>query len=122
MSKKILVAEDDQFLIKMYKINLEQEGLEITIAKNGEEAIAEMDKDQPALLILDLLMPKVDGFAVLEHVKEKGYTFPVIILSNLSQEVDQKKCEELGAVGYFVKSDTDIEDLVKKVKSYLSSK
>ena len=117
--KKVLITEDDQFLIKMYKLNLEQEGIEIDIAKNGEEAIAAMDKEQPSLLLLDLLMPKVDGFSVLEHYKEKAYDFPVIILSNLSQDVDREKCKELGAKDYFVKSDTDIEELVNMVKKYI---
>ena len=61
VTKKVLIAEDDVFLTKMYKLNLEQEGIDVTIVKNGEDAIAAMDQEQPTLLLLDLLMPKVDG-------------------------------------------------------------
>ena len=119
MPKKILIAEDDSFLTKMYKLNLDEDDWEVEIVANGEQATLSMDKEKPDILLLDLLMPKVDGFAVLEHVKRKGYTFPVIILTNLSQEVDQKKCKDLGAVGYFTKSDMDIDQLVSMVKKYV---
>lgn len=120
MSKRILIAEDDAFLNKMYKLNLErEEECDVRFAENGEEAIIAMDEEQPELLLLDLLMPKVDGFAVLEHIREKGYDFPVIILSNLSQEIDQQKCMELGAKDYFVKSDMDLDELLDKVKRHL---
>jgi len=119
MTKKILIAEDDSFLMKMYKLNLDQSGWEIEIVEDGEKAIASMDKSKPDILLLDLLMPKVDGFAVLEHVNEKEYKFPVIIMSNLSQEVDQQKCKDLGAKDYFVKSDMDIDQLLTRVKKYI---
>lgn len=119
MPKKILIAEDDSFLVKMYKLELGEEGFEVEVAKDGEKAIESMDKQQPDILLLDLLMPKVDGFKVLEHINEKKYKFPVVVFSNLSQDVDKKKCEELGAEEYFVKSDMDIQELSKKIKKYL---
>lgn len=120
MSKKILIAEDDDFLVNMYKMNLKKVGAEITVALNGEEAIAEMDKQQPDLAILDLLMPKVDGFGVVDHIKKKGYKFPYIILSNLDEEISGNKCSEMGATECYVKSDMDLDDLVDKVKKYIS--
>ena len=119
MAKKILIAEDDQFLIKMYKLQLEDSSADVEIAVNGKEAIASINKEQPDLLLLDLLMPEVDGFQVLEHIKEKKYKFPVVILSNLSQEVDKDKCLALGAKDYFVKSDMDLEELGEKIAKYL---
>ena len=114
-----MIAEDDKFLNKMYKLNLADTNHDLTFCANGAEAIDAMDKDQPDILLLDLLMPKVDGFAVLEHVKEKGYKFPVVILTNLSQEVDQKKCKELGAKDFIVKSDLELDQLLSTIKKFL---
>ena len=120
MAKTILIAEDDSFLVKMLKLNLEEiEDVNVAIAANGEIAIEKIDESLPDLLLLDLLMPKIDGFSVLEHIKEKGLDVPIVILSNLSQEIDQKKCNELGCKDYFVKSDMDVDELVKKLQTYL---
>jgi len=119
---KILIAEDDTFLIKMYKINIGQAipDAELEVAENGSIAIEKLDANQPDLLLLDLLMPSVDGFAVLEHIKEKGYDFPVVILTNLSQDIDKKKCTELGAEDYYVKSDMDLDELLVRIKKYIN--
>jgi len=119
MSKKILIAEDDAFLVKMYKLELEGAGYEIEVAENGKLAIASLEKVKPDLLLLDLLMPETDGFEVLEHIREKGYTFPVVVLSNLSQEIDKEKCKALGARDYFVKSDMELEQLRQIIKKYV---
>lgn len=119
MSKHILIVDDDEFLTSMYQLSLAKEHALITVAHDGEQAIAMLDKDQPDLLILDLLMPKVDGFSVLQHVKQKGYKFPVIILSNLKGEMDLKKCMDLGAKDFYCKSDTDLEALAEKVRKHL---
>lgn len=119
MAKRILIAEDDSFLIKMYKLELEGAGYEIEMAGNGQQAIDAIEKKKPDLLLLDLLMPDVDGFAVLAHVKQKGYAFPVIVLSNLSQEVDKEKCKALGARDFFVKSDMELDQLAEIIKKYV---
>ena len=117
--KTLLIAEDDAFLTKVYRKNLEQEGLQILTAADGQEAIDIIDAKQPDLLILDLLLPKVKGVGVLEHVRAKGYTFPVIILSNVNQEADRKECESLGIAHYFVKGDTSIQKVKDKVHEIL---
>jgi len=119
MSKHVLIVDDDEFLTSMYQLSLKKEFADIHIAHDGEEAIALIDKQQPDLLMLDLLMPKLDGFAVLKHVREKGYKFPVIILSNLKGDIDQKRCKELGAADFYCKSDTDLDALAEKVHEYL---
>ena len=119
MPQSLLIAEDDPFMSKMYRLNLQEEGFEVSIAADGQETIAAIEKQKPNLLLLDLLMPNVDGFEVLKHIKTKGYTFPIIILSNLSQEIDQQKCKELGVKDYFVKSEMDLADLSSTVKKYL---
>lgn len=93
--------------------------MNVRVAENGEEAILAMDESQPELLLLDLLMPKKDGYAVLHHVKEKSYPFPVIIMSNLSDELDREKCLSLGAKDFFVKSDMDEDELWPTIQKYL---
>ncbi len=119
MSKTILVAEDDAFLGETISIGLREHGMSVTLATNGEEAIAAVDKKQPDLMLLDLIMPKKDGFAVLQHIKDKKYAFPVIILSNLSGDMDPEKCFALGAKDYYVKSDMDEDELWPKIQKYL---
>ena len=120
MTKTVLVAEDDEFLIEMYQLNLEQLGIDVQLVQNGKEAIDLIDHSQPDLLVLDLLMPQIDGFGVLEHIRTKKYQFPIVVLSNLNEEADEKRCLELGVQEYFVKSDMELDDLIAKVKEYMS--
>lgn len=118
MKKRILIAEDDEFLTKMYRLQMEENDWNVQICRNGEEAIAELEKNKPDILLLDLLMPKVDGYAVLEHIKAKKIKVPVLILSNLSQHIDQEKCKELGALDYFVKSEIEMDELAEKIEQH----
>ncbi len=117
--KKILIAEDDQFLAKMYKIQLGDERWDFRIASNGSEAIEHIDSSQPDLLFLDIMMPKNNGFDVLNHIKDKGYSFPVIVLSNLSIEEDQNRCLKLGANEYVIKSNATPEFMITLIEKYL---
>ncbi|MDD4319506.1 MAG: response regulator [Candidatus Peribacteraceae bacterium] len=119
MSKVVLLVEDDAFLRETLRLTLQEQGVTVEEAANGEEAIQTIDRRQPHLVLLDLLMPKSDGYAVLSHIKEKAYTFPVIILSNLSDYLDHEKCEKLGAKDYFIKSDMDEDELWPKIQRYL---
>lgn len=119
MSKTILVAEDDAFLGETISLGLQEHGTNVILAVNGEEAIHAIEKKKPDLLLLDLIMPKKDGFAVMQHIQSKAYTFPVIILSNLSGDMDPEKCFALGAKDYFVKSDMDEDELWPKIQRYL---
>ena len=79
-----------------------------------------LEQDKPDLLLLDLLMPHTDGFAVLAYIHGKKYQFPVVILSNLSDDIDNEKCFQLGAKDYFIKSDMDEDELWPKIAPYLS--
>lgn len=90
------------------------------LARNGQEAIEALGTHTPDLLLLDLLMPRVDGFSVLSHIQERRLPCPVIILSNLSDDIDHEKCFVLGARDYFVKSDMDERDLWPKIQKHLS--
>jgi CheY-like chemotaxis protein len=112
----ILIAEDEKPLSRALEIKLSKEGYKVSIATNGDEAISLLDKGRFGLVILDLVMPKKDGFAVLEHLKDKGKTMEIIVLSNLAQEEDFKKAKDLGAKTYFIKSNTPIIELVKYIR------
>lgn len=119
MSKTVLVAEDDFFIGQMIKLGLEEHGMTVELAVNGEQAVESIEKKLPDLLLLDLLMPVRDGFSVLEHIRERGYGFPVIILSNMSQEIDQERCLQIGAKAFFVKSNLEEDELWEKIREYL---
>jgi DNA-binding response OmpR family regulator len=119
MSKVILLVEDDAFLRETIRLSLEEQGLVVIEASNGEEAIVEMEKRPPHLILLDLLMPRRDGYSVLSHMRERSYDYPVIILSNLSDYLDHEKCMKLGAKDYFIKSDMDEDELLPKIQKYL---
>lgn len=119
MSNTILIAEDDAFLGETIRLGLEDHDMSVRWVRDGEEAIRALDEDMPMLLLLDLLMPKKDGLAVLQHIREKGYKVPVVILSNLSGDMTPEKCYALGAKDYLVKSDMDEEDLWPNIQKYL---
>ena len=121
MAHRILIADDDEFLTQMYRFTLDGEDRTLEIVHDGEAAIASITKEKPDALLLDLLMPKVDGFGVLEAVRGKGYTFPIIILSNVNDTVDQAKCREMGATDFYNKSSTDLEGLSALIKKYLTA-
>jgi len=121
---KVLVAEDDKFLSKAFKDKLEREGFVVVIASDGNETMEALIKENPDILLLDLVMSVKDGFEVLEEMRlsTKLKKIPVIILSNLGQDSDVKKGRELGAVDYLIKADFTISDVVKKIKEHLAKK
>ncbi|MBU0982166.1 response regulator [Patescibacteria group bacterium] len=119
---KILLVEDDQFLRKVYLFKLsKQPGWEIVVAVDGIEAVDKAVSERPDLIILDLILPGQDGFAVLKVLKEKEETknVPVIITSALGQGDDVKQGMELGAVDYLVKSNTSLDGIIDKVSQHL---
>jgi DNA-binding response OmpR family regulator len=119
MTKTVLVAEDDSFLAETLCLALEEHGVEVELACDGEEAMAALDQKEPDLLLLDLIMPKKDGIAVLQHIRDQNYHVPVVILSNLSTDMNPEKCMALGAKAYLVKSDMDEDELWPTVEKYL---
>lgn len=122
--KKVVLAEDDKFYIKIYKHALETEGYEVIVAVNGVEASDAMKNKNPDLVLLDLIMPVKNGFEVLEEVSTdpKLSKIPIVILSNLGQTSDVEKGKGLGAVDYIIKSDESLSGVMKKVKEHLQSK
>lgn len=120
--KKIMVVEDDRFLSSLIKARLEKEGFAVIQAFDGEEAIQELKTDVPALVILDLIMPKVTGFEVLQTISITPQLdkVPVIIMSNLAQDSDIEKARQLGAKEYFIKVKISIDDLITRIKSLVA--
>ena len=118
---RILIVEDEEFLLKALSDNFETEGFTVDVARNGEEAISQIKKRKPDLVLLDLLLPKVGGFDVLKAMKDntEWNLIPVIVLSNLGGDEQIKKAFELGADDYFVKSQHPIEEVIEKVKNTL---
>ncbi len=118
-SKKIMVVEDDRFLSSLIKARLEKEGFGILQAFDGQEALDMLKTERPQLVILDLIMPKVTGFEVLQTISitPELDKVPVVILSNLAQDSDIAKAQQLGAREYFVKVKVSIDDLIGKIKS-----
>ncbi|MBT4209558.1 MAG: response regulator [Candidatus Komeilibacteria bacterium] len=114
--KKILVAEDEKPMAKALVLKLNHAGFEAKAAFNGEEAIEEMAKNDYDLLLLDMIMPRMDGFTVLKKLKEQGTKTKIVVTSNLGQEEDFNKAKELGATDYFVKSDTSLSEIVDYIK------
>lgn len=119
--KKILIAEDDRFLANAYRVKFEKEDFEVVIAYDGEEAIAQLEKFTPDVILLDLIMPKKDGFSTIADLKANPSwsKIPVVVTSNLSQVQDFNRAKELGAIDYLVKSDTPISKIVEMVRKYI---
>jgi CheY-like chemotaxis protein len=122
-ARLILLAEDDRFLRKAADTALRRHGFSVVTATNGEEALEALRTMKPDLILLDLIMPKVQGFEVLRSVKENPATahIPVIVLSNLGQEGDVKRAMESGATAYFVKANLTLEDMVTQIESVLAA-
>ncbi|MEI6494943.1 MAG: response regulator [bacterium] len=117
--KKILVVEDEKPIAHALELKLTHEGYEVVVAGNGEEAMKLTEEQKFDLIILDLIMPKMTGFEMLEELKKKRNTTPVVVTSNLGQEEDLLRAKDLGAKSYFIKSDTPLADLVHNIKQYL---
>jgi DNA-binding response OmpR family regulator len=119
---KILIIEDEKTLLEMYSLKLEKEGFAVVKATNGEAGIEAAKKTNPDVILLDVMMPKIDGFAVLEKLK-KFKTFsqtPIILMTNLGQEEDIKKGKRAGATDYLVKSENTPAQVAAKVGEILN--
>lgn len=117
--KKILILEDEKPMAQALELKLQHAGFDTKIACNGEEGLDCILKDNYDLILCDLVVPKIDGFGVLQTLKDKGVSTPVIVLSNLSQEEDEKKAKELGAKEFFIKSNTPLMTIVEKIENFL---
>jgi two-component system, OmpR family, alkaline phosphatase synthesis response regulator PhoP len=118
--KRVIVAEDDQFYANIYKVKLGREGYDVVVANNGIEALKAVAEKKPDLILLDLIMPEKDGFETLQDLrKNPDYKdVKVVVISNLGQEEDIKRAEAMGSNGYFVKTNTSVQEMVEIVRSY----
>lgn len=116
------MVEDNIFLRKLYRDKFTRAGFEFIEATNGIEGVNKVMTEKPNLVILDLLLPRKNGFNVLSDIKSNSQTkkIPVIILSNLGQEIDIKEAFSLGAQEYLVKTDVRLSEVVNRVKKILS--
>lgn len=121
MEKKILIIEDDKFLRELIAQKLIREGYETSEAVDGEEGIKKIKEEKPSLVLLDLILPGIDGFEVLSQMKEDSTisSIPVIILSNLGQKEDIERGLKLGAVDYLIKAHFTPGEIIEKMKNIL---
>ncbi|RYC72434.1 response regulator [Candidatus Nanogingivalis gingivitcus] len=119
--KKILLVEDDEVLASVYRARLEMEGFEVEEVHDGEKALSVAINFRPDLILLDVMMPKINGFDVLDILKNTPETMNmrIIMLTALSQEADRDRAEKLGVDDYLVKSQVVIADVIERVKHHL---
>ena len=119
-TKVILVVEDEPFFARMCVRTLERPGREVRVAADGKAALEEIERSPPDILLLDLLLPRVDGFSIMEQLRTVEHNFPIVILSNLGREANDDICADLDVCAYCVKSETSLEELEKIVERHLA--
>ena len=119
--KKILLVEDEEIMIDLLQRKLTKEGYEVSVARDGEEGLKLMREVKPALILLDIVMPKMGGFEVMEQMaKEPEFKkIPVIVISNSGQPVELDKAQKLGAKDWLIKTEFDPQEVIEKVKKQL---
>lgn len=117
MAKKILIVEDEEILSSLLSKRLEREGYEVAIAEDGDAGIRKMKEEKPDLVLLDIVMPKKDGFAVMEEMQQDQELsgIPVVIISNSGQPVELDRAQKLGARDWLVKTEFDPQEVLDKV-------
>ena len=117
----VFIIEDDAFLLNLLTLKLSKEDLEVVTALDGVEALEKLKTLRPAIILLDLILPRKNGFEVLQELAQDPqlHKIPVIIISNLGQESDIERGKALGAVEYYVKARLSIDELVIKVKEFI---
>lgn len=117
----IVIAEDDEFLCRALYHKLRDANIGAICVKNGDEVLPALETFNPKLLLLDIILPRVNGFEILKTITEDPQykSFPVIVISNLGQESDIRRGKDYGVVEYFVKAKTSMDELVNKVREFL---
>jgi DNA-binding response OmpR family regulator len=121
--KKILIVEDEKLVLKSIKITLEEEGYDVFTAKNGEEGLATAIKEKPDLILLDIIMPKMNGMEMLRQLRKDnwGKDAIVMLLTNLSESEKVAEATKYKVFDYLIKSDWKLSDTVEKIKGKLNS-
>ena len=118
--KRVLVVEDEKPLARILENELQAAGFETKYASNGKEALDTLILEKFDIILLDLLMPVMDGFQVMDELSKRKDQTPVIVITNLGQEEDKQKVTALGAKEYLIKTDTPIFELIARVKAFLT--
>jgi DNA-binding response OmpR family regulator len=118
---KILLVEDDPFLLSMYSVKFELENFTVVTAEDGEKGLSMAKKDDPDIILLDIMLPKMDGFEVLKELKKDDITknIPIILLTNLSQKKEVSQGLSLGADDYLIKAHFMPSEVVEKIKKII---
>lgn len=121
--KKVLIAEDNQFILRGYKMAIEEAGYSVDTVSDGSDVLNTVAASKPDILILDLILPNMNGFDILQALRSKPDTarLPIIVATTLGQEEDRQKVLELGATDYILKSHTSIQDLIIKINAASSA-
>ena len=122
MAKKILIIEDEEIMFSLLEKRLKGEGYDIQIARDGQAGLAMMRQEKPDLVLLDIIMPKMNGFDVLEAMRADSSLKDVsaIIISNSGQSVELDRAKELGVKDWLIKTEFDIQEVLAKVKKQLN--
>ncbi len=118
--KKILIAEDEKPIAKAFELKLNKAGFHTTVVSDGATALDTIGKGAFDLLLIDVIMPKMDGFQLLNELQKKGNAVQVVVTTNLAQQEDIAKAKGLGASAYFVKSDTPLANIVQHIETTLA--
>ncbi|MEI6059050.1 MAG: response regulator [archaeon] len=118
--KKVLIVEDDQMICSMYETKLKQSGFLVFVADNGADGIRIAFAEKPDIILLDIILPQVDGFSVLEEIRNNAdfKLIPILMLTNLGTDEDKEKGKKLGATDYFVKANLTPTQIVEIIKKY----
>ena len=121
--KKILLIEDEEIMIGLLQRKLTKEGYEISVAGDGEEGLKVMREVKPDLILLDIIMPKMGGFEVMEKINKDPELkkIPVIVISNSGQPVELDRAQKLGAKDWLIKTEFDPQEVINKVKKQLKN-
>jgi DNA-binding response OmpR family regulator len=119
--KRILLVEDERPYLRVLNLKLQKAGYEVQGVDNGSDALRILGSEKFDLLILDIVMPDINGFEILDSLKKQRSRMPIIVLSNLSQDEDKKKIAEYGITAFLEKSDCTIVEVIQKVKTQLRS-
>ena len=117
MAKRILLLEDEELMIDLLERKLTQEGYEVSVAKDGVEGLKKMKKTRPDVVLLDIVMPRMGGFEVMEEMvkNEELKKIPVIVISNSGQPVELDRAKRLGAKDWLIKTEFDPQEVLEKV-------
>ena len=119
--KRILIVEDEEIMLDLLQRKLKTHGYEVLVARDGEEGLKLIKAEKPDLIIMDLVMPKMDGFMVMEEIQkdEDLKKIPLIVVSNSGQPVELNRVKDLGAKDWLIKTEFNPQELVEKIKNQL---